>query len=101
MPTFSLHNLSILNYANSFTLWHYRASPGDSPLDLEQSSFWEPAKTLIKPGDRIMISNGWLQIDLYVFRRDFSNGLDNHRYVRGLYTPESPSGQIHHDSTQV
>jgi hypothetical protein len=99
MTTFSLRNLSVLNYANGFNLWHYRVSPGDSPLDLEQSSFWAEAKTIIAPGDRIMISGLYLQMDLYVFVGDA--GSPNHRYVRGLYTPESPSGQIHHNSTPV
>lgn len=52
---FSLRNLSVLAYANGFTLWHYRA--GDAPLTaLDDDGFFTEAADLIAPGDIVMAS---------------------------------------------
>lgn len=52
---FSLRNLSVLAYANGFTLWHYRA--GDEPLAvLDDDGFFAEAGDLIAPGDIVMAS---------------------------------------------
>lgn len=52
---FILRNLSVLAYANGFTLWHYRA--GDGALDvLGDVGFFGPAADLIAPGDIVMAS---------------------------------------------
>jgi hypothetical protein len=51
---FSLRHLSVLNYANGFTLWHYR-SP--HPLQaVEMPNFFNAASDMLAPGDMIIIS---------------------------------------------
>lgn len=53
--SFSLRNLSVLAYANGFTLWHYRA--GDEAMTaLDQEAFFSEAGDLIAPGDIMMAS---------------------------------------------
>lgn len=53
--TFTLRNLSVLAYANGFTLWHYRA--GDEALSaLDDDGFFGVAGDLIAPGDIVMAS---------------------------------------------
>jgi hypothetical protein len=52
---FTLRNLSVLAYANGFTLWHYRT--GDDALTaLDQDDFFTDAGDLISPGDIVMAS---------------------------------------------
>lgn len=53
--TLTLRNLSVLAYANGFTLWHYRA--GDEPLAmLDSDEFFGAAADLVAPGDILMAS---------------------------------------------
>lgn len=53
-PTMTLRNLSVLNYANGFTLWHYKSSgDGRECMDAE---FWTDARDLIAPGDIVYAS---------------------------------------------
>ncbi|MDD2876297.1 MAG: hypothetical protein PHT60_03610 [Acidiphilium sp.] len=53
--SFSLRNLSVLAYANGFTLWHYRV--GDEALtSLDGEEFFSEAGDLIAPGDIVMAS---------------------------------------------
>jgi hypothetical protein len=52
---FTLRNLSVLAYANGFTLWHYRT--GDDALSaLDRDDFFHEAGDLIAPGDIVMAS---------------------------------------------
>ncbi len=52
---FTLRNLSVLAYANGFTLWHYRA--GDEQLTaLDSEDYFNDAGDLIAPGDIVMAS---------------------------------------------
>jgi hypothetical protein len=52
---FTLRNLSVLAYANGFTLWHYRT--GDDALTvLDRDDFFNDAGDLIAPGDIVMAS---------------------------------------------
>ena len=52
---FALRNLSVLAYANGFTLWHYRA--GDEALiGLDRADFFADAGDLLSPGDILMAS---------------------------------------------
>jgi hypothetical protein len=57
MPTppsnFSLRHLTVIAYANDFTLWHYRAK---GILDVLDTRFFLDARDLITPGDQIHIS---------------------------------------------
>lgn len=53
--SFAVRNLSVLAYANGFTLWHYRAP--DAPLaQAGAPDFFTPAKDLLGCGDIVMIS---------------------------------------------
>ena len=53
--TFSLRNLSVLAYANGFTLWHYKAMRTPIETVIEQGYF-RPAEDMISTGDIIMVS---------------------------------------------
>jgi hypothetical protein len=52
---FAIRNLSVLAYANGFTLWHYKA--GRDPLeDVETRDFFADAADMLAEGDMMMIS---------------------------------------------
>lgn len=52
---FSLRNLSVLAYANGFTLWHYK-SDSDSLERAVAKGYFAPAADLLAPGDMVMLS---------------------------------------------
>ena len=53
--SFAVRNLSVLAYANGFTLWHYKAV--DAALaQAGAPEFFTPARDLLGPGDIVMIS---------------------------------------------
>lgn len=49
MP-FNTNDLSVLAYANGFTLWHYKT--GDHSI--EQRGYFDPASDLFRTGDLIL-----------------------------------------------
>jgi hypothetical protein len=51
---FAIRNLSVLAYANGFTLRHYKAS--DNLAAVARSSYFRDAGDMLKPGDMIMVS---------------------------------------------
>jgi hypothetical protein len=52
---FSLRNLSVLAYANGFTLWHYKS--GQDPLaQASAAGYFADAADLLAPGDMVMLS---------------------------------------------
>ncbi len=52
---FTLRNLSVLAYANGFTLWHYRA--GLDALDaVSAPGFLNEAGDMLTAGDMLMVS---------------------------------------------
>lgn len=52
---FSLRNLSVLAYANGFTLWHYKA--GTQPQELVGApGFFDEAGDMLACGDMMMVS---------------------------------------------
>ena len=52
---FAIRNLSVLAYANGFTLWHYKA--GRDRLDhVEVLDFFSDAADMLAEGDMLMIS---------------------------------------------
>jgi hypothetical protein len=52
---FAIRNLSVLAYANGFTLWHYRA--GRDPLSQVQTTdFFADAADMLVDGDMMMVS---------------------------------------------
>jgi hypothetical protein len=52
---FAIRNLSVLAYANGFTLWHYKA--GKVRLhQVEKSNFFADAADMLAHGDMLMVS---------------------------------------------
>jgi hypothetical protein len=51
---FDIKDLSVMAYANGFTLWHYRT--GDGVGDLDTSGYFNEAGDLLREGD-LVISN--------------------------------------------
>jgi len=52
---FAVRNLSVLAYANGFTLWHYKAGQ-DGLARVEQPGFFGGAADLLTGGDMLMVS---------------------------------------------
>lgn len=52
---FAVRNLSVLAYANGFTLWHYKAGADNLAL-AGASDFFTPANDLLGVGDILMLS---------------------------------------------
>ncbi len=55
MP-FVIHNLSVLAYANGFTLWHYKTEAGGLPAAILRE-FFHDASDLLAGGDMVMVSS--------------------------------------------
>ncbi len=52
---FAIRNLSVLAYANGFTLWHYKA--GKVRLhQVEKPNFFADAADMLTQGDMLMVS---------------------------------------------
>jgi len=52
---FALRNLSVLAYANGFTLWHYK-SGGDKLAATTKTGYFADAADLLAEGDMVMLS---------------------------------------------
>jgi hypothetical protein len=52
---FATRNLSVLAYANGFTLWHYKAGK-DSLEQVEIRDFFSDAADMLAEGDMMMVS---------------------------------------------
>ena len=53
--SFAVRNLSVLAYANGFTLWHYKS--GTDPLARASAKgYFADAADLMAPGDMVMLS---------------------------------------------
>ena len=53
--SFAIRNLSVLSYAQGFTLWHYKA--GAARLaDVATDGFFDHAADMIAAGDMMMVS---------------------------------------------
>ncbi len=53
--SFSVRNLSVLAYANGFTLWHYKAGTATT-AQVSGPAFFDGAADLLATGDIIMVS---------------------------------------------
>lgn len=62
---FSIRNLSVLAYAQGFTLWHYRANvptlgaalvPPASAEEVGQPGFFDNADDMLAQGDMLLVS---------------------------------------------
>lgn len=52
---FTVRNLSVLAYAQGFTLWHYKAV-GERVEDASAPDFFESAGDMVAGGDMLMVS---------------------------------------------
>lgn len=52
--SYSHKNLSLLGYANGFTLWHYRTADHAATVDTE--GYMNAAADLVRVGDFIMVN---------------------------------------------
>ena len=52
---FTIRNLSVLAYAQGFTLWHYKAA-GLALADVSEPGFFRPAADMLANGDMLMVS---------------------------------------------
>ena len=52
---FAIRNLSVLAYANGFTLWHYKTGK-DRLNQVEKVDFFADAADMLAEGDMMMIS---------------------------------------------
>lgn len=52
---FTIRNLSVLAYANGFTLWHYRTA-ADVLVRVEKPGFFAAAADMLTGGDIVMVS---------------------------------------------
>jgi hypothetical protein len=64
-PKFAIRNLSVLNYAQGFTSWHYRGNettagatitPPIDMADVEREGFFDAACKMLTRGDMMMVS---------------------------------------------
>jgi len=53
--TFAIRNLSVLAYAQGFTLWHYRAA-GSPMAAIAAPGFFDPAADMLAAGDMMLVS---------------------------------------------
>ncbi len=53
--SFTLRNLSVLAYANGFTLWHYKAG-NDNLAEASNPGYFADAADLMAEGDMVMLS---------------------------------------------
>ncbi|MGB1361437.1 MAG: hypothetical protein ACPG8V_04900 [Alphaproteobacteria bacterium] len=52
--SFNINNLSVLAYANGFTLWHLKSS--DNMADVDTAGYLNEANEMIRIGDIIIVS---------------------------------------------
>lgn len=52
--TFKLQNLSVLSYANNFTIWHYLTE--DELQDVKKSGYFNNAGTMLRKNDLIILN---------------------------------------------
>lgn len=53
--TFCVRNLSVLAYANGFTLWHYNAS-ADTGAEVGERGFFDAGADMLADGDMVLVS---------------------------------------------
>jgi hypothetical protein len=53
---FAIRDLSVLAYANGFTLWHYKGG-NDSLADVASDDYFADASDMMAGGDMIMVSS--------------------------------------------
>ena len=56
MALFSIRGLSVLAYAQGFTLWHYKAEDVPAQTLWADPDYFQSAKDMLAPGDQMHIS---------------------------------------------
>jgi hypothetical protein len=64
-----LRDLSVLNYANGFTSWHYRAPKSHEPKDVLAEGYFAPFADLITEGDKVIISGPAFAMEGFFFNK--------------------------------
>ena len=54
--SFAARELSVLAYANGFTLWHYRTADSPDCLLAPGGGYFAAADELLRPGDQILVT---------------------------------------------
>lgn len=65
---YDLKNLSVLAYANGFTVWHYRTT--DLLRDVTEQGYFDPANDMLRTDDRIMVGAHDAAADIVVCTRE-------------------------------
>lgn len=55
--SFTARELSVLAYANGFTLWHYRTADSPDCLLAPDGGYFAAADELLRPGDQIIVTH--------------------------------------------
>jgi hypothetical protein len=70
-------NLSVLAYANGFTLWHYGAD--DEPEAVDLTNYFEKAGDMLRTGDMILANlgaDGSVSAGVFVVRSSTPDAVD-------------------------
>ena len=62
--TFASNNLSVLAYANGFTLWHYRTA--DVTTSVDTTGYFNAAANMLRAGDMVLANVGSSVSGIYV-----------------------------------
>lgn len=65
-----LSNISVLAYANNFTLWHYKVSKDE---DINEANFFNKAADMCNTGDLVIIVDILGQTTIKTFMVDGNN----------------------------
>jgi len=74
---FQSKDLSVLAYANGFTLWHYATT--DTGADVDTSSYFDEAADMVRVGDMVLANvdtDGTPASGIYLVNANTSGGVD-------------------------
>ncbi|MGR4001285.1 MAG: hypothetical protein OD811_05815 [Alphaproteobacteria bacterium] len=81
---FEADNLSVISYANGFTLWHYRTSDAATMNPSASSSYFLRANDLIRAGDLIILQMELYKTDIRLVTGVSSTGVTTKRISNAL-----------------
>ena len=72
---FAARNLSVLSYANGFTLWHYTST--DTAANIAAANYFNDSSDMLRKGDLIVgnVDTGGTQANKMYFVSNVSNGV--------------------------
>ncbi len=73
--TFAARNLSVLSYANGFTLWHYTST--DNNAAVTGANYFDAASDMLRKGDLIVanVDTGGTQVNKLLFVASVTSGV--------------------------